>query len=660
VARLERDETKGECREHETSDQAQLEKDRGKERGGFRRTRVWLSLAALLLVIAVAAVLMSAVRTRIAGRSAALEIADVSSERLLALGSVVGLAAPFETHAWLGIPYAKPPVDDLRWRAPLPPDAWADTLDALAFASSCARPGWASATYGSASDESVVGSEDCLYLNLWAPRAEPDTVVAGAALLPVMVWLAGDDDGFGAAAPRRRDGARLAGSQGVVVVTFGHRLGPFGSFSHPALRGREGAIASGNFGILDQIRALEWIRDHISEFGGDPGNVTLFGGATGGTRVMALLLAPAARGLFQRAIVQSGSTDSVGVAEAEHALDDELPGHRHSSREVVAALLEAAGVVPDRAAARRYADELPDDELVGFLLGRSSREILEVYRDERAPTRLDLPRRIRDGVVLPKGDWLEVLRAGRYNAVPVVLGSTRDEAKRAFSRDEEYVRRPFPGIWRLRDPDRYERVTRYHSDLRRLRAVDGPAAAMVASGATNVFAYRFDWDEEPARFGSDLGTLLGAAGGLEIPFVFGDFDLGSPLLNRMIFADETGPARELLSSRMMGYWAEFARRGRPGRGGRDDLPEWLPWVDGDRASSNLLILDTEEGGGIRLSQTKLSRALILAAVDAESELEESEKCAIFHELFGRPPDWNPEEIRRMGRAGCAERPPPAL
>ncbi len=209
-----------------------------------------------------------------------------------------------------------------------------------------------------------------------------------------MVWIHGGGNTTGQGGAPMYDGARLAGREQVVVVSFNYRLGPLGWFSHPAIRAsaRDALDASGNFGTLDQIRALEWIEENISEFGGDPDNVTIFGESAGGTNVLALMLSDAASGLFDRAIAQSGSTDVFARSVAENPRDAALPGHRHSSAEIVVTLLEEAGLVPDRDAARDYAEALPARDLADLLRGRSGREILNAYRDPEDPSRLELPR----------------------------------------------------------------------------------------------------------------------------------------------------------------------------------------------------------------------------------------------------------------------------
>jgi len=290
---------------------------------------------------------------------------------------------------------------------------------------------------------------------------------------------------------------------------------------------------------------------------------------------------------------------------------------------VVISLVVESGLVPDQSAAERYVRGLPREDLADLLRARSAREILDSARDPDQPTRIDLPRVIRDGALLPEEDWLAAYRAGRFHAVPVLLGSNRDEMKLFLSQRPEHVRRYLRVLYRIRDDEEYERIARVESDRWKRRAVDDPAAAIADSGRTRVYAYRFDWDEEPRLLGTDLSFLLGAAHGFELPFLFGTFDLGDPLFNRVLFPERTRVSREWLAERMQAYWAEFARNGDPGRGGREDLPEWPPWrplvadsgripvVDAGSSSTPIsnpmMVLDSEADGGLRVVASPLPR-----------------------------------------------------
>ena len=218
-------------------------------------------------------------------------------------GAVSGTAgAGIDT--FLGLPYAAPPTGNLRWRRPHPPAPWQGVRDATQLAPSCPQP-------VSVSDPPGPQSEDCLYLNVYTPTLRPD---AGR---PVLVWIHGG--GLTTDAARNYDGSKLA-ADGAVVVTIDFRLGALGFLAHPALAHRPGG-PTGNYGLMDQIAALRWVRDNIAQFGGDPHNVTIAGQSAGGLSVLALLVSQRSRGLFQRAIVQSGAfaLNQVPLADAEVA-----------------------------------------------------------------------------------------------------------------------------------------------------------------------------------------------------------------------------------------------------------------------------------------------------------------------------------------------------
>ena len=215
------------------------------------------------------------------------------SPRVQTAGGTVEGIRDGDLAVFKGLPYAAPPVDELRWRAPEPVQPWQGVRKADAFGKACMQAPGAALAAG-AGDIGPMG-EDCLTLNIWTPGT-------GSARRPVMVWIHGGALVFGAGSQSLYDGQALA-ARGAVVVSLNYRLGPLGFFDHPALAGASGGNV--NFGLLDQIAALKWVRDNISAFGGDPGNVTVFGESAGGQSVLALFASPKARGLFQRGIVQS-------------------------------------------------------------------------------------------------------------------------------------------------------------------------------------------------------------------------------------------------------------------------------------------------------------------------------------------------------------------
>ena len=207
--------------------------------------------------------------------------ADPKTIRTISNGTVIGFIEPNGAHVWRGIPFAKPPVGELRWKAPLPPDDWNETLEALESCIPCTQYGGPLASVPKKQFETVVGSEDCLYLNIWAPPFAPEDLPSGNARLPVMVWIHGGGNSVGHGGSY--NGKYLAEKQNVIIVTTNYRLGPFGWFYHPALAESVAPAEgkSGNFGTLDIIRALSWVKRNISAFGGNPDNVTIFGESAG-------------------------------------------------------------------------------------------------------------------------------------------------------------------------------------------------------------------------------------------------------------------------------------------------------------------------------------------------------------------------------------------
>jgi para-nitrobenzyl esterase len=499
-----------------------------------------------------------------------------------------------------------------------------------------------------------VGDEDCLTLNVFTPDfGSPASVPTGAARLPVMVWIHGGGNTIGQAA--FYEGGKLATSQNVVVVTVQYRLGPFGWLRHASLRDGAASDAerSGNFGTLDLVRALEWVRDDIASFGGDPGNVTIFGESAGGQNVYSLLLSPPARGLFQRAIVESGGVWMASAAEAEHSIDDREPGAAQSSNEILLRLLQRDGLAHDRASAEAKLAAMSSKEVATYLRGKPANEILLAYQPIPGAGMIDMPRVFADGSAIAAGAPLDALgRPDGHAPVPVIAGTNRDENKLFMFSDPELIRWRFWILPRFVDENMYLTTAEYLARAWKARGADEPASALLRSGDGNVFVYRFDWDEEPVLAGADLKAMLGAAHGFEIPFVFGHFDLGREG-NRM-FTPDNAPGRETLSSAMMSYWAEFARSGNPGRGSKGDLPQWPAWSG---TAPQTLLLDTPNGGGVRSAPLVERRDKILADVDADPRLAtQRDRCRVFHELASRANFLTKEQYATAGKNGCAAYP----
>jgi para-nitrobenzyl esterase len=570
-------------------------------------------------------------------------VADPAALRHPAAGDVVGFADTHDTHAWLGVPFAQPPVGMLRWRAPQPLPRWQDTRAALAMSPVCMQL----ATIAILDKHATSGSENCLYLNIWAPRMSADE--AANARLPVMAWIHGGGDtmGYAGATP----GSHLAGAEHVVVVTLQYRLGVFGWMSLPALRNQAAtpADASSNFGLLDLIAALQWIKDNIAAFGGDPGNVTIFGESSGAHDVMALLAAPPAKGLFQRAISESGSIHATPRAEAENYSDDAEPGSPDSSREFIIRLMIADGVA-DRAAAKAKQQAMTDQALLAYLRGKTAGQLLAVVK-RGGFGMYEAPVNIRDGSVLPDKPMIQLfVDSASYNAVPVMLGANRDESKLFMMGDPELVGTRLGFLPRIKDLPAYNRVTGYYSEEWRAEAVEEVAAVLHKSQGDRVYAYRFDWDGEPVYSLADLHDLLGAANSTEINFVFGDdVTTGLPFMR----SSANAAGRDVLTGQMMGYWASFARDGKPGNGGNPANPAWQPWSED---GPSMMILNSPDHGGPAMTDKHETIARLKERIRTDSALDAPKaRCTMYYGLlhggFGGNEYYDEAEYQGLGCGG---------
>jgi para-nitrobenzyl esterase len=577
-------------------------------------------------------------------------IADSATTRSTATGDVVGFIDHYDANAWLGIPFAQPPVGDLRWKAPVAATPWEGTRAALDIGSACTQIGNVLSGAKPEAYGAPDGSEDCLYLNVWAPAILSE-VPTGNDRLPVMFWIHGGGNSIGHAGSASYSGAHLATRHNVVLVSANYRLGPFGWFAHPALRENASAADdSGNYGTLDNILALQWVQDNIGKFGGDPGNVMIFGESAGARDVLTLMASPLAAGLYHRAVVQSGGYGVSDLANAENYSDDEVPGHESSSREVINRILIKGGLAADRDAAKTFQDQMSLAEVAAYLRGKSAAEILGGY-EESTGSMLNMPQIFGDGHVLPKGETNSslFLDTANYNVTPIILGTNRDEAKLFMMMGGDAVNSIMGIPWSFKDEAAYERDNRYSTDAWKVRGVDDLAAILRETQGDSVFAYRFDWDEERSVFGFDLGKALGAAHGFEINFVFGNF--GSTFgLN--LYDDESIPFRDRLSDSMMSYWAEFAYSGSPGKGRDGNQVEWKSWENGDDSTERLMVLDTDRDQGIRMISDRLHIDDIKARFKADPSYATQKEYCEAYKLFFRGDAFDQDEYSNLGSEGC--------
>lgn len=596
----------------------------------------------LLLVVAAAIAFF-------ASRPEPERVADPKSFRKLNAGAIVGFADTENTHGWLGIPYAASTAGENRWRAPQPAAGWDQTLEALNYGKAC--PQLASLFAGIEGEPgSAAGTEDCLSLNLWAPRFEQNSIPTGDAALPVMVWIHGGGNTVGSSA--HYPSAVLAGRKNLIVVTINYRLGLLGWFSHRALQATAANAedASGNFGTLDTIAALRWVQNNIAAFGGNPDNVTVFGESAGGRNVYMLLASPLAKGLFHRAIVQSGATPTTPLEIAQNTRDDTPQGAQNSGGETLLRLLQQSQQAVSRTQAVQKAGTMSAQETASFLRSQSLSQLMAGLTTQTGM--YSAPQTFRDGHVLPEKTLFQLFEDPRdYNSVPIITGTNRDELKLFMAMDPEYSDRVFGLIPRIKNQATFDNEAAYHSDRWKLAAVDRPAEIMTAGGHPDIYAYRFDWDEGGSLGITDWSTALGAAHALEIPFILGDFEALFPIPRLFTAGNRRG--REALSEKMMSYWAQFARTGNPGTGTDGNLPQWTPWQTG---RGGMMLLDSPAGGDVRMSDNRLTLAAFRRRLENDTLITETEeRCALYRELF-IPLPWNNElfDPQEYARLGCGD------
>ncbi len=464
--------------------------------------------------------------------SASPETVRISEGRLR--GTVIDDVVSFK-----GIPFAAAPVGDLRWRAPQRVAAWSGVRDASAFGNACLQP----PPRATSPPLRVSVSEDCLYLNVWRPRT-------AKGRLPVMVWIHGGSLVTGTAAIARTDGAALA-RRGVVLVSINYRLGYAGFFAHPSLS-REAADGGrlANYGLMDQVAALQWVKRNIRAFGGDPSRVTVFGQSAGALSVQALMSSPLARGLFHRAIVQSGYYRGSYPRLAERAPD----GRRAAEQEGVTAL-QAIGIETDEVAVLRG-------------LTSSQLQSLPAHGLNGA-----LP--VLDGKFLVEDLW-STFRHGREAPIPMIVGATGQETP------------PLPPEVRAQFRTALAAFILPEDEARLLPAYGGQAALDESLSADFTFAsmmrslgrmhlanghptYRYRFATLPE---SAPATLKGLPHSGDLPYVFGTLDVAQW---KMAARDRT------VSDAAMDYWVEFARSGRPAPQG------WPAWPSA--ANEQIMLFD---------------------------------------------------------------------
>ncbi len=447
------------------------------------------------------------------------------------------VSADGKVRTFKGIPYAAPPVGDLRWKAPQPVIPWNGVRNASEYGARCMQGN----IYPDMIFHDAGPSEDCLHLNLWMPANPP------SAKLPVMVWIYGGGYQAGATSEGRQDGGNLS-KRDVVVVSMDYRLGIFGFFSHPELAKESGHNSAGNYGLMDQLAALQWVKKNIATFGGDPDNVTIFGESAGSFSVSALVASPLAKGLFKRAIGESGAYFS----------NAPLP---------MKPLAETA-----KAGAQFAKTNLGTDSL-RELRAKSAGEVLQAAVQHGG---FDFVPNI-DGYYLPK-DVLTIFAAGKQSIVPTLAGWNRDEqaAGGILETDaptaENYSKHlqalygtNAAKIAKLYAGSTEAEIKRAAGDLAsdRFIAFGTWKWLEMTSKTGKVPVYRYEFDQTlPLAADAPAGTEAMAPHASEIEFVF------QMLSSRNL---PWRPDDRTVSDLMAGYWSNFAKTGDPNGEG---LPKW--------------------------------------------------------------------------------------
>ena len=431
-----------------------------------------------------------------------------------------------------GIPFAAPPVGDLRWRAAQPVAKWEGVRETAKFAPGPIQSG----------NPPSGTSEDCLYLNVWTPAKSASDRV------PVLVWIYGGGFGAGATSERNYSGEKLA-RKGVVLVSIAYRVGQLGFLAHPGLSAETTNHVSGNYGLLDMIAGLQWVQKNIAAFGGDPGKVTIFGESAGGIAVSMLCASPLAKGLFQGAISQSGGSfgpprpTTFPGENLKRLADAERSGEAYAKSAGAASIAELRKIAPDK---------LPGGRGLG----------------------MSWP--IIDGWVIPD-DQYKLYEAGRFNDTPILVGYNSDEGA-SFSpprTSEDYIASvkarygSFAESLLKAYPAGSGTPPKTARDLARDTAFGWHtwiwARLQAKAGKSKVFYYYFDQHPENPEGSARAG--YGSPHGADVPYVFQHLNTSSP---------QTSKADLEISEAMSTYWVNFAKRGDPSGEG---VPAWPAFSD---------------------------------------------------------------------------------
>lgn len=504
---------------------------------------------------------------------------------------------------WDDIPYARPPIGDLRWKAP---KEFKDTEHLIQPKENNFCVQESSSMGGVSSKNLIVGTEDCLYLDIKAPKN------AFIEKLPVMFWIHGGGNTSGL--KDIYDFSGLVKKHNVIVVSINYRLGPFGWFTHPSIQDLQTGIdKTSNFGTLDIIEALKWVNKNIHLFGGDKSNITIFGESAGGHNVLSLLVASQARGLFHKAISQSGYTTSISLENA-YEQTNENSSFTHTSKSVVSSLINNR--------------QLTKLEINKILKSISAEDFYVQYLSK---SNLEIPLLTNDGIVIPIIGLNKALRsASHVSKVPIIAGSNRDEVKLWIASAKYFAEQDFsffekiigiPGI-KIKNKDAFDAFNYYRSSAWQLRGVIEPLSSMNNIGNYDTYAYRYDWDDHRRLIIADLRYLIGAAHATEIPLITGNNKLVGEY-GFLLYPN--GPSKRFTSKNMMAFWANFAKYGEPGISSNG-----IKWEKYSPSNNTFMILDRKKD--MRIKNYSISYKSLVEELNFDKRVNLLEKCVILYQM----------------------------
>ena len=517
---------------------------------------------------------------------------------------------------WDDIPYAQAPIGDLRWKAPREILEENKLIEPKVNNFCIQKPsGMGGSDFDG--DEFFSGSEDCLYLDIKAPKSKSKD------LLPVMFWIHGGGNTSGL--KDIYDFTKMVKKHNVIVVTINYRLGPFGWFTHPSIqRLQEGDDKSSNFGTLDIIAALKWVQSNISLFGGNPDNITIFGESAGGHNVLSLIASKKAKGLFHKAISQSGYTTSISLDKA-YKQDKFSATSNHTSWKIVNKILGKAKL-PSQ-------NDLSDKDIRKTLKELDARDFFINYSDR--PSYQEIPLLTADGIVIPFNGLKETLsNKDHVNNVPIIAGSNKDEVKLWLASAEYFVGLEYSffgsllGVPRvaLKDEDAFELFNSYRSRAWKLRGVDNPLRSLALAGNNDLYAYRYDWDDHRKWPVANFKKLIGAAHATEIPLLTGNNKLVGDY-GFLIYPQ--GPSKWFLSKNMMNFWTNFAKTGKPGTSSNGQ--KWIKYNGLNETNSDFMVLDNRKN--LKMSEDQNSFKSLVKDLYYEKDITDLEKCVVLLQML---------------------------